>query len=59
MDEEDEEANLGYGVAQPVSGPQSYRNLKLRVAKRQPPNLKGLEIICQEEWTKISAHQLQ
>ena len=27
--------------------------LKLRVAKRQPWNLKDLERICKEEWTKI------
>ena len=30
-----------------------WRELKLRVAKRQPPNLKDLERICKEEWTKI------
>ena len=29
------------------------RELKLRVAKRQPRNLKDLERICKEEWTKI------
>ena len=30
-----------------------WRELKLRVAKRQPQNLKDLERICKEEWTKI------
>ena len=30
-----------------------WRELKLRVAKRQPWNLKDLERICKEEWTKI------
>ena len=29
------------------------RELKLRVAMRQPRNLKDLERICKEEWTKI------
>ena len=29
------------------------RELKLRVAKQQPRNLKDLERICKEEWTKI------
>ena len=29
------------------------KELKLRVAKRQPWNLKDLERICKEEWTKI------
>ena len=29
------------------------RELKLRVAKRQPRNLKDLERICKEKWTKI------
>ena len=29
-----------------------WRELKLRVAKRQPRNLKDLERICKEEWTK-------
>ena len=29
------------------------KNLKRRVAKRQPRNLKDLERICEEEWTKI------
>ena len=29
------------------------RELKLRVAKRHPRNLKDLERICKEEWTKI------
>ena len=30
-----------------------WRELKLWVAKRQPRNLKDLERICKEEWTKI------
>ena len=30
-----------------------WRELKLRVAKRQPRNLKDLERICKEQWTKI------
>ena len=30
-----------------------WRELKLRVSKRQPRNFKDLERICQEEWTKI------
>ena len=30
-----------------------WREPKLRVAKRQPRNLKDLERICKEEWTKI------
>ena len=30
-----------------------WRELKLRVAKRQPRNLKDLERICKEEWIKI------
>ena len=30
-----------------------WRELKLRVAKRQPRNLKDLERIYKEEWTKI------
>ena len=30
-----------------------WRELKLRVAKRRPQNLKVLERICKEEWTKI------
>ena len=30
-----------------------WRELKLRVAKRQLRNLKDLERICKEEWTKI------
>ncbi len=29
------------------------RELKVRVAKRQPRNLNGLERICKEEWEKI------
>ena len=32
-----------------------WRELKLRVAKRQPRNLKDLERICKEEWTKNSS----
>ena len=35
------------------------RELKLRVAKRQPRNLKDLERICKEEWTKICANLLK
>ena len=31
-----------------------WRELKLQVAKRQPRNLKNLERICKEEWTKIT-----
>ncbi|KAI4892133.1 hypothetical protein NFI96_002195 [Prochilodus magdalenae] len=31
-----------------------WRELKVRVAKRQPLNLNDLEMICKEEWTKIS-----
>ena len=30
-----------------------WRELKLRVAERQPTNLKDLERICKEEWAKI------
>ena len=30
-----------------------WRELKLRAAKRQPRNLKDLERICKEQWTKI------
>ena len=30
-----------------------WRDQKLRVAKRQPRNLKDLDRICKEEWTKI------
>ena len=30
-----------------------WRELKLRVAKRQPWNLKDLERICKAKWTKI------
>ena len=30
-----------------------WKELKLRVAKRQPRNHKDLERICKEEWTKI------
>lgn len=30
-----------------------WRELKVRVSKRQPKNLKDLELICKEEWAKI------
>ncbi|KAI4888988.1 hypothetical protein NFI96_003207 [Prochilodus magdalenae] len=30
-----------------------WRELKVRVAKRQPQNLNDLEMICKEEWTNI------
>uniref|UniRef100_A0A803K637 Transposase n=1 Tax=Xenopus tropicalis TaxID=8364 RepID=A0A803K637_XENTR len=30
-----------------------WRELKLRVAQRQPRNLRDLEMICKEEWTNI------
>ena len=30
-----------------------WRELKFQVAKQQPRNLKDLEKICKEEWTKI------
>ncbi len=30
-----------------------WRELKVRVAKRQPRNLNDLERICKEEWDKI------
>ncbi len=30
-----------------------WRELKVRVARRQPPNLNDLERICKEEWDKI------
>ena len=30
-----------------------WRELKFRVTKRQPRNLKDLERICKEEWTKM------
>ena len=30
-----------------------WKELKLRVAKQQPRNLKDLQRICKEEWTKI------
>ena len=36
-----------------------WRELKLRVAKRQPRNPKDLERICKEEWTKICANLLK
>ena len=36
-----------------------WRELKLRVAKRQPRNLKDLERICKDEWTKICANLLK
>ncbi len=32
-----------------------WRELKLRVAQRQPQNLKDLEKTCMEEWAKIPA----
>ncbi len=32
-----------------------WRELKLRVAQRQPQNLKDLEKTCMEAWTKIPA----
>lgn len=32
-----------------------WRELKVQVAKRQPKNLKDLELICKEEWAKIPA----
>ena len=32
-----------------------WRELKVRVAQRQPQNLKALEEICKEEWAKIPA----
>lgn len=32
-----------------------WRELKVRVAQRQPRNLKALEEICMEEWAKIPA----
>ncbi len=31
-----------------------WRELKVRVTKRQPQNLNDLERICKEEWDKIS-----
>ncbi len=31
-----------------------WRELKVRVTKRQPPNLNDLKRICKEEWDKIS-----
>ena len=31
-----------------------WRELKLQVSKRQPRNLQNLEMICREEWAKIS-----
>lgn len=31
-----------------------WRELKLRVSKRQPQNLQDLEMICREEWAKIT-----
>ncbi|KAI4902240.1 hypothetical protein NFI96_015028 [Prochilodus magdalenae] len=35
-----------------------WRELKVRVAQRQPRNLKALEEICMEEWAKIDACDL-
>ena len=32
-----------------------WRELKIRVARRQPKNIKDLERICKEEWAKISS----
>uniref|UniRef100_A0A8C7WCT5 Transposase n=1 Tax=Oncorhynchus mykiss TaxID=8022 RepID=A0A8C7WCT5_ONCMY len=32
-----------------------WRELKVHIAKRQPRNLKDLENVCMEEWTKIPA----
>ncbi len=32
-----------------------WRELKVRVAQRQPQNITALEEICMEEWTKIPA----
>ncbi|KAM9403272.1 optineurin-like isoform 2-T2 [Salvelinus alpinus] len=32
-----------------------WRELKVRIAKRQPRNLKDLEKVCMEEWAKIPA----
>ena len=31
-----------------------WRELKLQVSKRQPRNLQNFEMICREEWAKIS-----
>ena len=36
-----------------------WRELKLRVTKQLPRNLKDLERICKEEWTKICANLLK
>uniref|UniRef100_A0AAY5K9E8 Tc1-like transposase DDE domain-containing protein n=1 Tax=Esox lucius TaxID=8010 RepID=A0AAY5K9E8_ESOLU len=32
-----------------------WRELKVRIAQRQPQNLKGLEKVCMKEWAKIPA----
>ena len=32
-----------------------WRELKVRIAQRQPRNLKDLEKVCMEEWAKIPA----
>ncbi len=32
-----------------------WRELKVRVAQRQPQNITALEEICMEEWAKIPA----
>ncbi|CAM4646989.1 unnamed protein product [Leuciscus chuanchicus] len=32
-----------------------WRELKVRIAQRQPRNLKDLEMVCMEEWAKIPA----
>ncbi|KAJ4919755.1 hypothetical protein JOQ06_024397 [Pogonophryne albipinna] len=34
-----------------------WRELKVRVAQRQPQNITALEEICMEEWSKIPARQ--
>ncbi|KAJ4946586.1 hypothetical protein JOQ06_024250 [Pogonophryne albipinna] len=34
-----------------------WRELKVRVAQRQPQNITALEEICMEEWAKIPATQ--
>ncbi len=53
-----EEAHEGPGVAYSQSPDLNpienlWRELKVRVAKRQPRNLNDLERICKEEWDKI------
>ena len=32
-----------------------WRELKIRVARRQPRNLNDLEVVCREEWANIPA----